>query len=154
MYSEYKMSLDYIAGIIGCNKSTIRDYLLKYNINTRNKSEAGKLRQPATEDNLLKRSLSMKKHDRFGSSNPNWLGGKIEHKDYIYIKELNHPYCSKEGYVAEHRLVMEKKLGRYLKPEEVVHHINNIPNDNRIENLMLFKNSGNHTKFHWNSRKG
>ena len=43
---------------------------------------------------------------------------------------------------------MEKQLGRYLNPVEVVHHINHIRTDNRIENLMLIKNGGEHTHIH------
>lgn len=67
---------------------------------------------------------------------------------YICFFFPTHPYADKYGYVKEHRLMVERKLGRYLKPKEVVHHINKIKGDNRIENLMLFSKNSEHLKFH------
>lgn len=78
-----------------------------------------------------------------------WKGGKIVDKyGYIYIKNINHPFCNNKGYIYEHRFIMEKHLGRYLTSEERIHHLNSIKDDNRIENLKLFSNESEHQKFH------
>ena len=77
----------------------------------------------------------------------NWKGGRTKNEQgYIMIYAPNHPHAHNK-YVFEHRLVMEKHLGRYLTKKEVVHHINEIISDNRLENLELL-GWGNHTKHH------
>jgi hypothetical protein len=96
-----------------------------------------------------KQKISIMAKKRKGEKASRWNGGRtIAKKGYIYILKPNHPFHNYSGYVPEHRLTIEKHIGRYLKPQEVVHHINGITGDNRIENLMLFNNSVEHFNYH------
>jgi len=58
---------------------------------------------------------------------------------YVLLYAPNHPNAGSKGSFAEHRLVMERELGRFLEPHERVHHRNGIRDDNRPENLELWK---------------
>jgi len=72
-----------------------------------------------------------------GEDSPNFTGGKyVDDKGYVRVLRPEHPKNIR-GYAYEHRLVMEKYLGRYLEGWETVHHINEIKQDNRLDNLFL-----------------
>lgn len=75
---------------------------------------------------------------RRGSGNPAWKGGRKIYKGYVRVYVPNHPAADQKGCVLEHRLVMEKKLGRYLTKEETVHHVYGKEAGNGISNLELW----------------
>lgn len=84
---------------------------------------------------------------RVEAEQPMWKGGVKEAKGYLYKRTPNHPNRSTHGgYVAVHRLIMEKKLGRYLTSEEVVDHIDGNIRNNDPNNLRLFANNAEHLR--------
>lgn len=84
-----------------------------------------------------------------GENAYHWKGGRIKCDRYIRIYAPDHPFCRKDKYVYEHRLVVEDNLGRFLLPEEEIHHIDGDKHNNKLENLMLFPNRSAHIKYHW-----
>jgi hypothetical protein len=67
---------------------------------------------------------------------------RVNKKGYTEVQNI-------EGkWELEHRAVVERFIGRRLTKEEVVHHINELKYDNSINNLMIFKNQREHSKWH------
>lgn len=65
------------------------------------------------------------------------LSGSVIRKGYRYITHPTHPKRTKQGYILEHRFIMEAIIGRYLEDAEVVHHIDNNKLNNIPSNLKL-----------------
>jgi len=131
LYDQYwnkKKTLKEIGKICNVGRSCIHSWMKRFNIPRRSIEEINK------------------EKDWNGENNPRWNGGKRETNGYVFIYKLDHPRKKKDSYIQEHILTMEEFLGRYLDEKECIHHINLIKNDNRIENLCLFKNNSSHQK--------
>jgi hypothetical protein len=97
---------------------------------------------------LKKNKILTNTYIRTGKNNPKWRGGVIYDHGRKLVYTPNHPKPDHSGiYCYEYRLIMEKKLGRYLLGNEIVHHINGDDTDNRIENLAVMTQS-NHIAIH------
>lgn len=85
---------------------------------------------------------------RTNSAKPNT--GRVEASNgYILIRVgTDHPMADVRGYAYEHRLVMAEKLGRNLRPDEIVHHKNEIKSDNDPSNLELCEGIAEHFERH------
>ena len=79
------------------------------------------------------------------------IGKSVSKGPYNYVRIEDHPSATANGYVLEHRAIMENHLGRLLIEKEIVHHRNGDGKDNRIENLELLK-LAEHSRLH--ARKG
>lgn len=67
---------------------------------------------------------------------------------YKEVNGFGHPNSCSNGFIKEHRLVAEEKIGRLLKRTECVHHIDENKLNNSIENIIVFKTIADHSRFH------
>jgi hypothetical protein len=116
-YYEKKLSVSEIAKECGTGITTISRWASRFEI----------------------REMRPYKGNRKGPENPYWRGGKYKDhtSGYIWVYNPDHPSCTKKGYVLEHRLIVEKFIGRYLRTNEIIHHKNKIKDDNKLKNLEM-----------------
>lgn len=136
-----------IAEEVGCSYSAVVYQVKKHGLTVPQRFTH---RPSLTKSENIKKTLRERFPDgRFGENASNWKGGRHKFKTgYIAIHSPGHPRAGRDKRVFEHILVAEKKLGRHLKPGEIVHHINHIKDDNRPENLEVVMR-GEHVRNHF-----
>lgn len=86
------------------------------------------------------------RYGKYGDLNYQWKGGVYQRKDgYIRLS-----FQGKK--VLEHRLVIEQKLGRRLASEEIIHHKNEVKDDNSLDNLLI-TDRPDHARIHFHESK-
>lgn len=85
---------------------------------------------------------------RRGELNPSYVDGRSVDRDGYAVVSAppGHPHARRSGTMFEHRLVMERELGRYLKPTEIVDHIDGLHLHNAPSNLRLFASNADHLR--------
>lgn len=166
------LSTTEIAKIYNCHRDTVCLALKRYGIEPR-----GKIRKPLSEDlkaNLIvlyvEQKLSTRTigkilgrtHDYVSDKlkelgivvddritalqserNPDWKGGKTISQGYVEISSR----AIQPKRKREHQIVMESYIGRELKANEVIHHIDGNKQNNNINNLALMDRSA-HARLH------
>lgn len=100
------------------------------------------------EKNYCNSRCSQKARLKDPKNHPSWKGGRrVNHNGYIEVRLPYHHRARGNGYVFEHIVVAEEKIGRNLKKNEQVHHINENKQDNRPENLVVL-DSAEHSRHH------
>lgn len=124
MYCDKKLCMREIGNYFNISRRTVEKVLKQMDVPIRNQSEAKKLA-----------GWNSGQYQK-GKNNPNWKGGRnLDSDGYIRLLKPKHPRAN-GGYVFEHIVIWEKAHNKKLPKGWVIHHLNGIKDDNRIENLL------------------
>ncbi len=106
-------SLNTLAKKHGVTVNAVRGWLKRRGVTLRTKAQAAQVALKHGRQRCFEK----------GPKHPAWKGGRVvSYLGYVWLLRPGHHRASKDGYVAEHVLVMERTLGRDLLAGEVVHH--------------------------------
>lgn len=166
LYVIDKKPMHIISKELGVAIGTVFNYMHKFGIKARDKEATftfkGRKRTEAEKRRIseIHKGKVLTEETKKKISESRFKGGvghKKQREDgYVAIYFPDHPNSNKDGYVMEHVLVVECAIGRHLKEDECVHHINRIRDDNRLSNLRIMTKSEHmsfHSKERWRNRK-
>ena len=165
LYIDKRCRLSDIAEMYGCSVAAVSLRMKKAGIPTRRSCdypttekkrlawvEVGKKAAGRKHSEEAKKKMSEAKRGRRERSDYEFGGHEKKRGDgYIKVYVPDHPNSTADGYVMKHILTVEKSIGRYLLPDECVHHKNRVRDDNRLENLMLMTKAE-HAALHMKER--
>lgn len=134
---ERGMTLQQIGALFNCVPSCVEYHLKKAGVTLRKAQD-----YPKTERQMLQARKNLCGHRKKTTEKPKPAPKAPAKRQrisngYVLCKCPEHPRADICGYVPEHTLVVEAAIGRFLREDEVVHHINRVRDDNRLENLQL-----------------
>lgn len=146
LYEQSEWSIEDTAGHFGTTRETIRYHLLRMGVT---------LRPRGMQTERARAKYSGERHH-------GWKGGRsIDSHGYVHLLARKHPDADKDGYVLEHRFVMERHVlktnpkhpsvvdGRVDWKRWVAHHKNGNKSDNRLRNLELLPREAHHSWMHY-----
>ena len=159
LYIEQGLNTTQIGEIYGLKREAIRQRLIKFGIPRRDDSERhiGFKHSKETRKKLsymvngekhpmygkshtkeTKKKMSRIRRTKVGDQAPYWKRGVFtNYHGYVLVYRPDHPNTNHKGYAHRSHLVAEKALGRYLKDDEMTHHINGLTGDDRNRNLLI-----------------
>lgn len=147
LYEVQRLSTREIGRRFSAAASTVRAWLCNAGVTLRTISDAKRGQKPAAH--TVEASVrARRKRPLEGRAA---VGYKLRSDGYVYVSCPAHPDATASGYLLEHRLVMERVIGRRLLPHEDVHHRNEVRHDNRPENLELVAHAD-HLRSHYSER--
>lgn len=139
LYRKYwnkKLTIIKIAKLCKCYYVTIYEWLLRHDIPIR----SSRFKKGFTPWNKGLKGIHLSPKSEFKKGmKPINFKGKTMNRGYVSLFRPNHSNCDSHGYVLRSHLVAEKALGRYLKKDEMVHHVNEDKEDDRNCNLLICK---------------
>jgi hypothetical protein len=148
LYVEDKKSIPQIAALMSYPRSRVRGILVHAGVEMRSRAEGVRLRRDVLGQHALGKTRHFTtawknniRNARIKWADANARGTSVKPNGYVeFTRGPN------KGRLV-HVVLMEKRIGRHILPDECVHHIDGDRRNNSPDNLALLTRAG-HTRLH------